>query len=243
VPLSSVAWPSRGTNMAKGRACLVCGDQYLSREVGRMLAEGLSQSEISRQLGIGKMSLSRHVRAHLLPVTKAIAAAVERDNPAREQRQALIAAAEAGDLQPENYLTLGAIVGDLRRAAERIERVSQTAEEAGQATAVAALTGQAIRTVETRARLGSVGGFAPQKGRGDGETATPFSITIHLAGRTEKLELTPIIDHVPTDAAPREEVARGSAASHDREIDQLARAFCQPVPLLEIEDDEADENE
>jgi hypothetical protein len=233
----------------KGRACTVCVDEKLSRRVGQMLADGLSQSEICRQLGVGKMSLSRHVRAHLLPVTKAIARAVERDNPAREQRRELIAAAENGDLNPENYLTLGAIVGDLRRAADRIERTSGKAEEAGQMTAVAALSGQAIRAVETRAKLGSVGSFAPQKGRADGEAATPFSIVIHLAGRTEKLELTPIndaapptIDHAPVvslEFEPDHEplgVTRGEAgavASHD-----WSRMF---APHDEDEADEAGE--
>jgi hypothetical protein len=240
--------------MPKGRACNVCASEKLSRSVSQLLAEGLSQSEIARRLKIGKMSLSRHVRAHLLPVTKAIARAVERDNPAREQRQALIEAAEAGELQPEHYLTLGAIIGDLKRAADRIERVSSAAEEAGQPTAVAALTGQAIRAIETRSKLGSVGGFAPQKGRGDGEAATPFSITIHLAGRTETLELTPInaapptIDHAPADAVtfdfqPDHEPlgdargAAGAVASHDRVWQAGSRL---PVLLSEDEDDEAE---
>jgi hypothetical protein len=194
--------------MAKGRACSICVSEKLTKTVTRLLAEGATQAEISRQLGLGKMSLSRHVRAHLLPVTQAIARAVERDNPARAQRRELIEAAENGELNPEHYLSLSAIVGDLKSAAERIERASGKAEENGQMNAVAALSGQAIRAVETRAKLGSVGGFAPQKNRDGGEAAAPFSLTIHLAGRTEKLELTPInaapqtIDHAPADVAP-----------------------------------------
>jgi hypothetical protein len=223
----------------KGRACTVCVDAKLSRSVSQMLAEGLSQSEIARRLKIGKMSLSRHVRAHLLPVTKAIARAVERDNPAREQRQQLIEAAEKGDLNPEQYLSLGAVVGDLRRAADRIERTSGKAEEAGQMNAVAALSSQAIRAVETRARLGSVGGFASQKGRSDGEASVPFSITFHLGDRTEKLELTPVnaphtIDHVPTDAAPPH------AVKFDFQPDPLWQAGAR-LPALLSEDDEDSE--
>ena len=223
--------------MPKGRPCTACADEKLAKAVTRMLAEGVSQAEIARRLEIGAMSLSRHIRGHVAPVMRAITKAIEGDSPAREQRRQLIEAAENGDLQPEQYLTLSAIVNSLKTAAARIERASQTAEGAGQMTAVAALSGQAIRAVETRARLGSVGGFAPPKHR-ETDGGVPFTLTMVFSNRTERFELAnagpqeiEAIDHVPAGAAPR-------AMSYDMRPDHEVARLPAFLPEGEASEDE-----
>lgn len=84
---------------------------------------------------------------------RAIVAASAKDAPAREQRQQMIAAAEAGTLKPEDYLSLSAIVGELKNIGARLERTASAAESGGQyPVAVSAATVQ-IRLSEHKSRL------------------------------------------------------------------------------------------
>ena len=106
----------------------------------------------------------------------------------RQQRKELIKAAENGD--PLDYLTVGAIVGDIKRVGQRLEDNAEAASLAGQRQAVAALSGQQLRATEVRAKLGAIGGYAPPKSTQ--AEATMFNLTINLPGGvTKQLSGTP----------------------------------------------------
>src|SRR5207248_5536775 len=98
---------------------------------------------------------------------------------------------------------LAAIVSDLKKVHERLERTADAAEVDNQRLAVASLSSQQLRAAEVRAKIGGIGSFAPQKGR-DHESATPFSIVFNFGdGRTERLDATPINDVPSIDMAAR----------------------------------------
>lgn len=102
-----------------------------------------------------------------------------------EQRAQVMAAAEAGD--PAAFVALANIVADLRKVHERLERTADAAERDNQRLAVSALSAQQLRAAEVRAKMGGVGGYAPQKApsAGDGQT---FAVNIIFPdGRTESI--------------------------------------------------------
>src|SRR5262249_61119617 len=150
--------------MAGGRPCDICRDAKKVRKAAEMVAAGISDPEIAKALGVSRMSAYRHRRSHILAPAKAIVAAAEKDAPAKEKRAQMLAAGEKGD--PLAFLSLSALVEDLRRVHERLERTADAAEQNQLHLAVASVSSQQLRATELRAKMGSVGGFAPQaKGR------------------------------------------------------------------------------
>lgn len=105
----------------------------------------------------------------------------------REQREEMLAAAESGD--PSAFIALAAIVNDLRKVHERLERTADAAEQDNQRLAVASLSSQQLRTAEVRAKIGGVGGYAAPRVR-EGEGAPVFALTINLPGQTERIVAT-----------------------------------------------------
>ena len=174
-----------------GNTCKICASAELSAKCASLVAAGLSDAQVAAQLGAGATSraaVGRHRRQHLLPVTRKLTELAARDAPAKAQRQEIMAAADAGDLDPSDYLSVARIVGDLRRIGERLERVAAQAESAEQPLAVSSLAGQQIRLNETRGKLGGVGAYGSQKQ--NGAEAPIFSLTINFgAGRAERIEM------------------------------------------------------
>lgn len=146
------------------RPCTVCADPNRSRAVAEAVARGETDTAIGAAVGVSRMAVMRHRKAHIEEPARVLVAAASKGRDAAEQRADVIAAAQRGDLtDPMVYLGLSNIVADLLAASSRLERMAQAAEAGGQATAVSSLAGQQIRAIETRARLGQVGGFAPPK--------------------------------------------------------------------------------
>src|SRR5262249_21688758 len=87
---------------------------------------------------------------------------------------------------------LSALVEDLRRVHERLERTADAAEQNQLHLAVASVSSQQLRATELRAKMGSVGGFAPQaKGR-DGADEKPFTIVFQLPAKADQsIDLRP----------------------------------------------------
>ena len=181
--------------------CRVCLDPQKAKRAAELIASGASDLAIAKELDLGRMSVQRHRTNHVLAPVKALARAADKGREGREQRQQVLAAAESGD--PTAWLGVAAIVQDLRKATDRLERAADGAETDNQRLAVASLSGQQLRAAEVRAKLGGVGGYAPQKAREPAE-APMFSVTINLGdGHTETITAVaaepepagPILDH------------------------------------------------
>ena len=120
------------------RHCTICCDPHMLRRAAELIAEGVSDVA---------GSLQRHRMNHVQGPAQALAAA---SRAVIEQRHQILAAAEAGD-DTVAYLALAPIVARLRQVDDRLERASDAAEQAGHPTALAALSGSALRAVDVRA--------------------------------------------------------------------------------------------
>jgi hypothetical protein len=173
------------------RACLICIDANKTRLAAEMVAAGLSDQSVATRLGgLSRGSARRHRVHHIERPAKAIVAAANKGKDVRDERDHLVAAAEAGDVAAA-FLSLERIASDLRRVQERLERSADAAEADSQRLAVASLSGQQLRAAEVRAKLGGVGGYATP--RNDKANAPPFVLTINFSGgRQTRIEGTPI---------------------------------------------------
>ena len=182
-----------------GRPCIICSNAKKARRCAEMIAAGSSDRAIAAEVGVHRLSVMRHRQKHVVAPARALLDAAVKGQDVRERRSQMLAAAEAGD--PTAFIELAAIVADLRKVHERLERTADAAEQDNQRLAVASLSAQALRAVEARAKIGGVGAYAPQRGREGGETPT-FSLTINLpGGRTERLDMAPA--EVPDDPVGR----------------------------------------
>ena len=181
------------TPQMAGRICGICANSNTMQRAAGLIAEGLPDQKIADALGFpgnaGRMLVSRHRRFHVLAPAAAIAEAASKGRANVDQRQELVAAAEAGDVAAA-FLSLERIACDLRRVQERLERTAEAAEDDKQRLAVASLSGQQLRAAEVRAKLGGVGGYATP--RSDKSNAAPFVLNIHFSDRTQRIEGTPM---------------------------------------------------
>ncbi|HEY3909923.1 MAG TPA: hypothetical protein VGM07_08540 [Stellaceae bacterium] len=150
-----------------------------------MIAIGATDQSIADRLGLagpaGRVSVNRHRRTHVEAPARAVALAAAKGRDVREKRQELVAAAEAGD-QVAAFIGLAGIVDDLKQVRDRLERTATMAEDGGQLGAVAALTGQQTRLADTRAKLGSIGAYAP-KAMGSADAAPAFTVNFLFSDR------------------------------------------------------------
>lgn len=170
-----------------GRPCTICYSGERSRLASEMIAAGATDQAIADRIGgINRMTVSRHRHNHVLGPARAIAEAAGKGQEAAAHRNQAVAAAEAGD--PLAFVQGAAIVGDLRRVHDRLERTADAAEQDKQRLTVASLSAQQLRAAEVRAKIGGVGGYAPGKAGQDGSSPGVFSVTINLGdGRVERI--------------------------------------------------------
>lgn len=214
--------------MSTGRPCSICSSADKARLAAEMIASGATDQAIANQLGGGlhRMAVSRHRRAHVVAPAKALAEAAGKGRDAIEQRAQVMAAAEAGD--PSAFVALAGIVADLRKVHERLERTASAAEQDNQRLAVSALSAQQLRAAEVRAKIGGVGGYAPQKAPGTGD-GTPFVLNIVFSGDRPTQTITGFpVDAVPAigeDAQHAEDGAMLDTQPPSAEMRRLAAAF------------------
>jgi hypothetical protein len=173
------------------RDCLICLDGEKTKVVAELIATGVSDRAIARQIGgMSHMSVARHRQNHVARPAQAFARAAARTHEIRAERERAIQAAESGDLATA-FLGLERIAADLRRVQERLERTAEAAETDQQRLAVASLSGQQLRAAEVRAKLGGVGAYAPP--RGVASDAPKFELNIIFSGgRTQRIEGMPM---------------------------------------------------
>jgi hypothetical protein len=143
-----------------------------------MIAEGATDVAIGKAVGVGRMSATRHRVNCVLAPAKALAEAAGKGREVAEQRAQVMAAAQAGD--PMAFVALQAIVDDLRKVHDRLERQADAADKADERTAVTALSAQQLRAMEVRAKLGGAGGYATPKTADTG--GVPFSLIMNFSG-------------------------------------------------------------
>ena len=169
-----------------GRPCFICCNSEKYEVARAMIATGATDQAIAGKIGINRMAVSRHRHNHILAPARAIAEAAGKGREVAAQRAQAVAAAAAGD--PMAFVQGAAIVSDLQRVHDRLERTADAAEQDKQRLAVSSLSAQQLRAAEVRAKIGGVGGYAPAKGGPEGGGAGVFSVNIHLGGgRVERI--------------------------------------------------------
>jgi hypothetical protein len=173
-----------------GRPCSICSNTDKVRSAAELIAAGATDQAIADRLGVGRMSVSRHRREHVVAPAKALVEAAGKGREVAEQRAQVLAAAEAGD--PSAFVALAGIVADLRKVHERLERTADAAEQDNQRLAVASLSAQQLRATEVRAKMGGVGGYAAQKAAGQGASVQFNLIMQFSGGREERITTTAV---------------------------------------------------
>jgi hypothetical protein len=174
---------------------LICASSANIKIAVEMIAAGESDQAIANKINISRPAVQRHRKNHVEKPALAIAEAANRGSTVRMERERRVQAAEAGD-PVQTFIGLNAIVSDLRRVGERLERTAAGAESGGQRLVVAQLASQQHKSAEVRAKLGQVGGYAPAKlPAGDGRAL--FVINIHFSGERGGCQT---IEMAPTEA-------------------------------------------
>jgi hypothetical protein len=170
-----------------GRPCSICSSADKLQAAAQMIGAGATDQAIADALDVGRMSVSRHRREHVVAPAKALADAAGKGREVAEQRAQVLAAAEAGD--PSAFVALSGIVADLRKVNDRLERTADAAENDKQRLAVASLSAQQLRAAEVRGKIGGVGGYAPAKAAGVGDWPQ-FNLTIQFGDREQRISAT-----------------------------------------------------
>jgi hypothetical protein len=140
----------------RGRICTTCHHPD-RRAIDDRLALGATVREIAAAYGIAKSSVARHRKDCLAPRLVAAARVVAPSpEPRREVERARSIA--AGEVAPsvEDILSLTALLERLARSLERLEMAADKSATDEQPMALAALSGQLHRGIETAAKITGV---------------------------------------------------------------------------------------
>jgi hypothetical protein len=157
------------------------------KAVETAFASGRTDREIGRRFGVSHMAALRHRRDHLV---KPLLAAVATLDRGRAERQLATDGAPDPVANVIASLNLAAQANKLATIESRLERMSHAAEASGSAAGVAALSAQALRSVEVGSRLASTGGYAAPRTVGQPGEGRTFSIEIVFASTGKREEIT-----------------------------------------------------
>src|SRR4051812_26318853 len=101
-------------DMPAGRPCIICSNSKKARRCAEMIAGGVTDGAIAAEMGVHRLSVLRHRQRHVVAPARAILEAGNKGRDAQVDRQRIMTAADAGDLNTTDYLSLASIVGDLR---------------------------------------------------------------------------------------------------------------------------------
>jgi hypothetical protein len=151
---------------------------------------------VAEQFGVSKSALSRHRKACLAPQVQA-AARLLAPAAAKEEVERAKAIAR-GEVTPnvEDVMTLTGLMSRIAGSLERLEGAAGRADGDNAYAALAALSGQIYRGIETAAKLSGVCQDHAEPNR------PAFSVTINLPP-TSQPEM-PAIAHVPGNQRSRE---------------------------------------
>jgi hypothetical protein len=182
------------------RPCRICCTPNWPEQIAHWAAEGLADREIARRLDINKSLVTRHRRSHIVQVERNRLAILDKGSTAKQERAQLAAAAASDNPSPQQQVAalfgIQRLSERLRAVEARLERSAQRAEDDGAHTAVAQLSGQQIREVELRGRLG--GHLGPR--RADGAPPVTFHLTLSVPGEERPLVIDATLPKVPREA-------------------------------------------
>jgi hypothetical protein len=198
-----------------GRPCRVCSHRQ-RRAIEEMINAGESDYTIGRQFNLERTGVGRHRRDHILKPAQDRITIISKGADVRQEREQLARAA-ASDAPSTEAIVAAAIglqaqVAKLTAIEARLERMAVQAEEAGSPTAVAVLSGQALRGVEVGSRLAGTGAYAPQRGVEQAGTGASFSVQIVFSGSGHTETFT-------TSSRPLIDSADFQDRSEDRNVD------------------------
>ena len=162
------------------------------KAVETAFASGMTDREIGRRFGVSHMAALRHRRDHLVKPMLAAVATLDRG---RAERQLAADGAPDPVANVIASLNLAAQANKLATIESRLERMSHAAEAAGSSAGVAALSAQALRSVEVGSRLAATGGYAPQNLADPQGAARTFSIIFQFNNAPS--ETINVIEHRP----------------------------------------------
>lgn len=183
--------------------CKIC--TYPDQEAVRVaFAANVTDRALAQRFGVSAMSISRHRRAHLVAPLRAAVAALDRGRAHQEQRAKQRAAiAQADPVAITEAIGMSAQVAKLIAIEQRLERMAAASETNGSATGVAVLSAQALRGIETGAKLAALPGFVPQRSIEGVSGEAKFAVHIVFSnGVNESISFgqAPPIEHPRLDA-------------------------------------------
>src|SRR5947207_15973512 len=95
-----------------GRPCQICSDAVKMRIAAEMISAS-DQAVADRIGGVSRMAVARHRQNHIEKPAKAIVTAANKGKDVRDEREQLVAAAEAGDVAAA-FLGISEIARDLK---------------------------------------------------------------------------------------------------------------------------------
>jgi hypothetical protein len=171
------------------QVCVICSAKN-RRAIEAALMNGVADREVSRQFQIPKSSVQRHRQIHLIKPAQDRLAILDKDFALRQERREReeLAQAAASDEPPIDQLIQAAtgtraLIKRLDSIDARLERMNVRAEDEGSPNGVAALSGQQLRGLEFRAKMGSHPGFVPARSIDGGIEATKFEVNIILGDK------------------------------------------------------------
>jgi hypothetical protein len=220
------------------RPCLICSSGVKSAKAAELVSAGLSDQAVANALNMldpysppmSYMAVSRHRRLHIMKAAQEQLAIVGKGAGPRQERQQLATAAASDAPTPaqfvEAFFGLKAQAEKLQRIEDRLERMAVAAETNGSSTGVAALSAQALRGIETGAKLAALPGFVPQRLTGDTAPGTTFEVNIMFSdGKQETISVT-------TPTVPRTVIDQVDHDADAGDEDQAPDPEYDPVDLL-----------
>ena len=148
----------------RGRHCVICIHPDL-RQIEDVLTAGGKLVPTAQRFNVAKSSLARHRANCLAPKAEAAARLVQGGNEAVGRAKAIL----RGDApSTSDVLNLTSFLDRIGRSLDRLEQSAVAASSDGLHNALAALSGQISRSVETAARMQNIGyKDAPLRTRGN----------------------------------------------------------------------------
>lgn len=190
----------------RGRACAVCIHPKL-RQIEDTLSAGGKLVATAQQFGVSKSGLARHRTNCLAPKVAAAARLTQGTKAAKAPIvRARQIASGASAPTPQEALSLTALLERMERSLSRLEKSADAASADNLHTALAAVSGQISRSVETAARLQNIG----YKDAGQPQGNERFSVSIIIpdtATQPVTIDCTPESgSEASDDAAPLHKV-------------------------------------
>ena len=210
-----------------GSRCTVCSSPEDMATVAEMGAAGHTDRAIAETLNIGRMSVQRHRTRHMTGKVGMVA----QQRQAAEQRLAVLESAPPALFDPASYLSRDGIAADLDAIDRRLSVAAMAAAVDGRSAVLAQLSAQQLRLMETRAKLGEVGGYGRERSNGGGGSGA-FTVSISINGREHSNIIATAYPHDEQCVAGESVLRPLAALEPDEEPEQHPLAAGGPAAIF-----------